>query len=580
MKGPFRLPGAAALNLQCLGLVLIVVAAYYPSLFQPARADQFVYLYTTKDKTDLFALTLGSYSWNRDMGGDIHFFRPLLVCVLGLERWAFGGDRFFAWQLVSLLLHLTVVLLLFRWLRGRRGGAGPLPFVVTAFFGVQYASMELVVWHHLAGYLLFSVLLVGVFCALDRCTPGASPAWQALLVLLVLLAAFTLEPGNILAVLVAGYMLCVLVREYGRGLPPMARTFRPLTLAATLAVPVLYTAANFADQYYRYGRLLAGPAHEGCLSPWAGLEGMVSAGGLWLLGGFLPDKVDLGVGSRMGIVAIHPSFSRELFLQGAAAAAALLAFLVLAVQAVRLGGRLGRLPVGLVALLFALAYAALLVFLRAGPRGLTSALAENSYYAYIFNLALLIFLPTLAGVGAGPVGAWAGPGRLPRAVLGAALAVLALAGAGRIYTQGKAQAHWGRGVTLLAEQVRRLRAAHGGDDFTFCVAPDHPGEEELPYVGRDGADGHPLTVSHVLFPRYYSGSRPRYVVCKPYRGFDVLQFDGAVWAFPPKHWPDSLSQLHPRRDPRWITAETEAEVEQAIDRRRAALAHSPRHGRE
>ncbi len=567
MNGLFRLRGGVALCLQHLGLVLIVVAAYYPSLFQPARADQFVYLYTTKDKADLWSLTVGSYSWNRDMGGDIHFFRPLLVCVLGLERWAFGADDFFAWQLVSLLLHLAVVLLLFRWLRGRHGGQGPLPFVVAAFFGVQYASMELVAWHHLAGYLLFSALFVGVFCTLDRCGRGASPGWQAVLVLLLLLAAFTLELGNILAVLVAGCILCVTVRERRCSLAPGARTFHPMTVAGALAAPVLYTAANLADQYYRYGRFLAGPAHEGCLSPWAGLAGMASAGSLWLQGGLLPDKIDLGVGSRMGIVAVHPTFSRELLFQAAVAAAGLLAFLALTVQAFRRGIGFYRLSAGVVALLFALAYAAVLVFLRAGPRGLSPALAGNSYYAYIFNLALLLFLPTLTGLGAWVPGAWAGPGRLPQAILAAALAVLALAGAGRIRTQGMAEARWGRGVTLLVKQVRRLRAAHGGGEgFTFCVAPDHPGETELPYLGRKGADGRPLTVAQVLYPQFYTRCRPRYVLCKPHRRIDVIQFRGMVWGFPREQWPPDLAHLCPGRDPRWVTGETEAQVEQAIER--------------
>src|SRR5690242_18079026 len=108
---------ATPLGLRYLLLLLVVTAAYYPSLFQAARADQLGYLYGTRDKAGLFSLTLGSYSWNREFHGDIHFFRPVLYFLLGVERWAFTPYHFWAWQLASLLLHLAVVVLLFRWLQ-------------------------------------------------------------------------------------------------------------------------------------------------------------------------------------------------------------------------------------------------------------------------------------------------------------------------------------------------------------------------------------------------------------------------------------------------------------------------------
>src|SRR5262249_52390838 len=136
-------PAAHSVALGYVLLVLVVGAAYYPSLWQAARADQFVYLYTTRDKADLHSLTIGSYAWDRDIQGDIQFFRPVLFFLLGLERWAFGADHFMAWQAVSLFLHLAVVVLLCHCLRIWHGGRAWLPFIVAGFFGVQYASMEM-----------------------------------------------------------------------------------------------------------------------------------------------------------------------------------------------------------------------------------------------------------------------------------------------------------------------------------------------------------------------------------------------------------------------------------------------------
>src|SRR5262249_20372732 len=163
----------------------------------------------------------------------------------------------------------------------------------------------------------FCVLLMGVLCLLAAGTETVSRARQAALVLLLLLAAFTLELGNVLAVLVAGYMLCV-NRVRSRWSSP----FHALTLAATLLVPVVYTAANLADQYVHYGRaFVAGPAHEGCLSLPAGLARMASAIRLWFCASFLPAKIDLDVNNRMSIIAIHHTLSRPLALQVGIAAA-------------------------------------------------------------------------------------------------------------------------------------------------------------------------------------------------------------------------------------------------------------------
>src|SRR4051794_29689913 len=84
--------------LRYAALALVVTCAYCPSLFQAARADQLVYLYSTGGKSDLFSLAVGAYSWNRDINGDIHLFRPILFFLLGLEHWAFTPHNFCAWQ--------------------------------------------------------------------------------------------------------------------------------------------------------------------------------------------------------------------------------------------------------------------------------------------------------------------------------------------------------------------------------------------------------------------------------------------------------------------------------------------------
>jgi hypothetical protein len=565
-------------------LLLVVAAAHYPSLFQAARADQWVYLFTTKDKNDLYSLTIGTYSWNREIGGDIHFFRPVLFFLLGLERWAFSPGDFFAWQLVNLVLHLAVVLQLFCLLRTWYGPQSVLALVAAAFFGVQYTSMELVAWHHLSGYLLFCVLLISVCLLLARPREKCSRFSQSVLVLLLFLAAFTLELGNILAVLVALFMLCVNFARQRSSAPsagecevpaPTGR-FHGLAILGALAVPVVYTAANVADQYYRYGQTLAGPTHEGRLPLLTGLAGMAWASRLWFETGLLPSKIDLGVDSRMSIVTIRDALTPALALQLSIALTALGAFLVVLGGALRRKPDVRRMLLGAAALLFALSYCAVLVFLRAGPRGLYGALQSNSYYAYIFNLSTLVFLSSLVDLRVPALAMRKWSGRLPRVVLGIALAATAVLSGWRVYAQGRAEAQWCKPTLMLVEQIRRLQKANGDNDFTFCVAPDDPGERELPYVGQSkSGGGRALTASEILFPGSYTHVNPKYYLWGRYHGFDLVTFNGRVVGIPVHAWPANLARFSPREGARCLTGATAQEVEQGIDRLRGGLAVRP-----
>jgi hypothetical protein len=275
---------------------------------------------------------------------------------------------------------------------------------------------------------------------------------------------------------------------------------------------------------------------------------MVRATHLWFRSGFVPSRIDLGVDDRMAIVAVHRRVSGWLAVECGVAVAALLAFLAL------LGPALGRrrldvrrAGLGAVALLLGLAFTAVVIFLRAGPRGLDYGLSSNSYYAYLFNLPVLIFLSSLVDFRTAP------PeedrfGRGPRVALGCALATLALVSA--------------------AEQIRRLREADLGDDFTFCVALDHPGEKELSYVGRSAVDGHVITIGEVISPRHYSRANPKYVLEKRHRGFDVVTCNGRVLGIPRKRWPSDLAHLSPEDEARCVSGATPGEVEQFIDRLR------------
>lgn len=560
-----------------LFLVVLTSTAYYPTLFQTARADQFGYLYQTKDRHDLYSLTLGCYALNRDVEGDIHFFRPVLYLLLGLERWTISELNPFGWQAVSLCLHLAVVLLLYRYLQIWNGSRSWLAFLIAAFFGVQYASMELVAWHHLSGYVLFCVLFLGVCCLLARSAERVTRARQAALLLLLLVSAFTLEIGNILSVLVAAYMLGfnrMRSRNPGleRGMEQQTGAFPPLAIAAALAVPVLYTAANLGDQYHRYGHLVAGPAREGSLSLQEGLLGLFSAASLWLKSGFLPSKIDLGTGARMVIVAIHPTLSAELAFQLGLAMIALAAFVLLCTRAIRENFHLHRTLLGVLALTFGVGYAAVLVFLRAGPRGLESALRGSSYYAYIFNLAALVFLASLVDLRNLALAQSRWFRYAPDLCLAGTLAVIASISACRLYLQGEAAALRAKPTRIMVEQILRLQRASGDPkNFTFGVAFDHPGEMFLPNVREGGDRLQPLTASQVFFPHHYSRVHPRFFLWRRCPGFDVVTFGGRVLGIPDRAWPLDFEHFSVQDERRCLVGATLAEVEDLIARQRGKV---------
>jgi len=128
-----------------------------------------------------------------------------------------------------------------------------LPLAVAAFFGLNFASMELVVWAHLHGYLLFLVFVLGALLLLWEHTyrPGLSP-WQGRMALagcwtLALLSAFTYELGQFFAVIL-GVVAAGLVWQ--RSAPKTAL----VVCLAFFAVPALYQAVNRWDKTVHQGR--------------------------------------------------------------------------------------------------------------------------------------------------------------------------------------------------------------------------------------------------------------------------------------------------------------------------------------
>jgi hypothetical protein len=507
-----------------LVIAVITAALHYPSLFHAPRSDHIAYLAETA-RTDgsLKSLTLDSYAFNRTrefQDIDHILFRPVLYLFMGAERWLYGYD-FLLWQLTSLVLHLCVVGVLLKVLLNE--GAHPIAPLFALFFSVQYASADMVVWHHLSGYLLFSVFLLGAIYHLRKYERRRSARSGFMLVLFLLLSAFTYELGCVAALFIAGYMLL------GK-----KRTGYSLTLVlAALAVPATYLAASALDLYVRFGGLQAlgqvtGADHSGAAT------GMLAIALIWLGAGLVPGFVSMLPYERVLMIPQMAADTAEGMIGIAAASVLLVSGIFAWRQAAsqRTGERTGG-AAALLALIM-LAQIAIVVLGRVGEKGFWRTVAWNSYYLYIFYLlgTIAIYMAI----------APARPRKTTVPVVGLALS-LAVITALNAYSVRKLDielAEYSRPRLEFIASIERLTAEHSGeDDFTFSVSADcrgldfakvredfrdsrlsldpaRGGNDRLTWLTRRAdPPGKTYTLAEALYPRRYIEKGGRYIVsCK------------------------------------------------------------------
>src|SRR3989338_8283974 len=143
-----------------LCIILVNIAAFFPSLFHLPRSDQKLFYIETMDVSSFPELVSKTYSYNRTRffaPGDELLFRPLLFVVLSFEKWLWGY-HFVYWQITGFILHLLIVWFFLKILLFIHRSFFSL--ILALFFSVIYISAEMVVWHHLHGYLIAIILIL------------------------------------------------------------------------------------------------------------------------------------------------------------------------------------------------------------------------------------------------------------------------------------------------------------------------------------------------------------------------------------------------------------------------------------
>ena len=141
-------------------IVLVNLWVYSPGFYHVPRADHLFYLADMAGKNDWWTLAIKSFDFSRSRRfapGDGIIFRPGAVFLLGSQKAFFGYD-FFWWQVTGLVLHLTVVACLYRFLYLIRPGMGA--FWLSAFFSLMFMNMDLVSWHHITSILLSLIMVM------------------------------------------------------------------------------------------------------------------------------------------------------------------------------------------------------------------------------------------------------------------------------------------------------------------------------------------------------------------------------------------------------------------------------------
>jgi hypothetical protein len=379
-----------------LTIGLIAFFVYQPALELPSRADQDSYLIETASFTKLSDIFMFSYSYPRvralDTGDEI-LFRPFLYAVLSIEKWLFGYN-FFLWQLTGLLLHGGVVVQLLRILGNIRPGLWASLFALL--FSVVFISQEMVIWHHIHGYLVFTFFLLKAFQNFQSyISSRAEASYLKRMALWMFLATMTYEYG----------MLCCLILMGGcywaHACLHRDENIKPQRNAGLiLLVPIgVYMILNFVDLLLHPEVILKISAVDA--KPWIGhsLMYVMRMEMLSWLGPLFPSGIVIQPGDRLEMLFLDFSliFNWIHWLNYADRVNLCLLLLLLL-----LGTRMVRQPKGFwknfdnrslcvasVSLLLAFAYIIMLVLGRMGERGW--GYMENSlYHFYIIILFQLI----------------------------------------------------------------------------------------------------------------------------------------------------------------------------------------------
>ncbi len=522
MRGPFvkksislfLLDLTGAWRFQIVLLSLWTTVVYAPSLLHVARSDHLLYLMETAQIHDWPTLGLKLFAFTRQrtmVEGDMLLFRPLFYSMMGTEKWLFG-HHFIRWQVVGVLLHLAILF----WLLGilRSLGLRRSALMLVLFFASIPLGMDMVIWHHLHGYLFFIWMVLIAFHEACRMSKTSTRSMRSLSVMAIslTLATFTYEAGFLFTLLFAVFVGCHRTSSHS-----VASRMRASLL---LALPALaYVGWDVMDFL---GRVHAPEANR-ILSTFRPLKTFTSmgvAGFWWIYGGMTASQLPFvgTIASRLGISSESPLFPilnppwhlQEILLHLFFAILLCACLWILAstmtTEHLRKRWPLLALTLGMMGI-----YLLLIVVGRTNARGVEPVLKNNIYYSYPF-WALVILTVGLIGNAkrSHNIHPWLRNGTL-LLLLG-----LALWNSHVIWTINRGMAHQHAPVRQLIQQVDAFVQQHPEPDLSFEIGSNVEGNSTLFQV-QEGSVSKGVTMIDILYPQYSKKRGATYF------------FDGKTW---------------------------------------------------
>ena len=233
-----------------LAIALFNLVIYFPSFYHLPRSDQLCYFYFQAPHPHWFDLIFGSYAYNRTVPyttQDIFIFRPLLHIFMGTELWLFNYN-FMLWQITGLILHLCVLWHLLKLLLLIQRSF--FAVLLTFFFSSLLIIMEMIIWQHTNGYMLFVIcLLIALYQYYPMLTQRQiikKNLWICFMNLLI--GCFILELGWIYSLLLGGLLFLSLLNANRPSKGKLKTSYAPLILCLPA---VIYLAFYFIDFYSR-----------------------------------------------------------------------------------------------------------------------------------------------------------------------------------------------------------------------------------------------------------------------------------------------------------------------------------------
>jgi hypothetical protein len=381
---------------QRLVLALLILAVFWDGLFAGMpRADQVEFLYQLASIGPRIENWLDFLSWNRVIGlGDELLYRPLLYALLVACQRLFGYN-FVLWQMANLALHVLTVFGLHALLLRGSLRESALPFLLALLFAVALLGSELVLWHHIIGYVLFCALLVfslsHVLQYLER--GRARDIWIG--VVLGLLAEFTYELGVVFNLLV-GITLVVyryqrIGRDAARGGLALGEAPALRHGVAFIAIAVVYPICSYLDLALRgFSHPVGEPLSVANFL--LSLDYALRQLAFWLEALLFPTAYRVRPASHMWVEAISYGGTVPQLINYVVIALLIVGTLIYLsgwLKRSSTAGLFGASATALPALLLLFAYSWIIGIGRSIPRGIGEVLYGSVYYSYMAYLIVL-----------------------------------------------------------------------------------------------------------------------------------------------------------------------------------------------